>query len=1129
MTETCGCCAGVEAITPAPNANRPGLSALLYRVGTHAQFLATMQADLSRLYIPEPAEEGSDPAWLRPLQGLTARQGDDPAIALLDAWAIVADVLTFYQERIANEGYLRTATERRSILELARLVGYDLRPGVASSVYLAYELEQPLAATPPSIQAPRPNDKAALEQVPPAIIPAGSRAQSVPGPGELPQAFETSELVQARPEWNAIRPRLTRPQRLTKARFANGGSLYLKGLTTSLKPNDPLMLNFGAKQLLYRVTAVKAEPLLDRSEVRLEPWEGPLAAPDASPEKDSAPATGLSNLIRRLEKPPSIPPANRLRLGGSLAKSFAAGSDTAARIVTAVRPSIAQTLYAGWRSLPVTQPIAIEAHALRARATLFGSNAQKQIILPLPQGSEEDRKIKYDEWDLSTDAPTPMQIEVMIVAAESGGSTSSESSAGPSEPAEVAVILRIRIGQTAPFTSEALPLPLPGSSTDLSFTIGGDPISLTLTNAGQAEGASLLVSFDRRKSIIVFEINYIGGDFRVNSRSDMLSEVDVFGDLSTIGTLAAATGRLPLVMLRAQGMLPDPDPRQPSEAADAIWLDSTNSQILPRSWLAMEIPQPNGQPRVLVARIQQASEGARADYGMSAKTSYLKLDRPWLDPGDTFAVIRGSAVYAQSEQLELAEEPIPEPIADDAIELGMLVDGLTAGRWLIVAGERADIPDATGVRAAELVMLAGVRQGYDPGRAGDRTLSTLLLAKPLAYRYARDTVTIYANVAHATHGETRSEVLGAGDGAKANQRFTLRQSPLTYVSAPTPDGIESTLEVRVNDLLWHASDSLAGLGPTDRSYITRADDEARTTIIFGNGREGARLPTGAENVKAVYRSGIGAVGNVAAGKINLLATRPLGVKGVINPLPATGGADRESRDQGRENAPLGVTALDRLVSVQDYEDFARTFAGIGKASARRFTDHRRQIVHLTIAGADDIPIAETSDLFRNLRQALYAFGDQSLPLRVQVRELLMLVLDANVKLHPDYLWEAVEPKIRAQLLNTFSFGRRALGQDALLTEAIAAIHSVAGVEYVDIDAFGAIPEKLPDRRAKSGRRTPSPRQIGELVRQIASDGPRDRVPVGQAAVEEESVRPAQLAILLPDVAETLALRPISGR
>ena len=83
-------------------------------------------------------------------------------------------------------------------------------------------------------------------------------------------------------------------------------------------------------------------------------------------------------------------------------------------------------------------------------------------------------------------------------------------------------------------------------------------------------------------------------------------------------------------------------------------------------------------------------------------------------------------------------------------------------------------------------------------------------------------------------------------------------------------------------------------------------------LVFGNGQRGARLPTGQENVKAVYRNGIGKPGNVKADQITLLATRPLGVKAVTNPWRASGGADKENRDQARQNAPLAVMALDRL-------------------------------------------------------------------------------------------------------------------------------------------------------------------------------------------------------------------------
>ncbi len=168
----CGCCEGTEKLTPAGVANRPGLTALAYRVGTHAAFLETMKARLASIAIDEP---GPTPDPIYPLRRLTTRATDDAAIALLDGWATVADVLTFYQERIANEGYLRTATERRSVLELARLVGYALRPGVASTVYLAYTLDE--------------------NQQTPVEIPIGTRSQSLPGPGELPQSFETAEVT----------------------------------------------------------------------------------------------------------------------------------------------------------------------------------------------------------------------------------------------------------------------------------------------------------------------------------------------------------------------------------------------------------------------------------------------------------------------------------------------------------------------------------------------------------------------------------------------------------------------------------------------------------------------------------------------------------------------------------------------------------------------------------------------------------------------------------------------------------------------------------------------------------------------------------------------------------------------
>ncbi|HXE40263.1 MAG TPA: PA14 domain-containing protein, partial [Azonexus sp.] len=204
-SDKCGCCAGVTPLTPVDEIQPPGQSALAMRIGTHGRFRQSMLADL--------ADEAS-------LAGLSTRDSDDPAIALLDSWAAVLDVLSFYQERIGNENYLRTAGERRSVLELARAIGYELRPGVAASTWLAFTLE-----TAPG---------APLE----ARIDSGTRAQSVPGQDETAQTFETLEAIDAKARWNAL------PVLAAEAVAPRMGlrTIYLAGTATRLQAGDALLI-----------------------------------------------------------------------------------------------------------------------------------------------------------------------------------------------------------------------------------------------------------------------------------------------------------------------------------------------------------------------------------------------------------------------------------------------------------------------------------------------------------------------------------------------------------------------------------------------------------------------------------------------------------------------------------------------------------------------------------------------------------------------------------------------------------------------------------------------------------------------------------------------------------------------
>lgn len=222
-SENCGCCDGIAVETPQGIHNRDGLSAIAYRIGDHAQVRESLHAALSS-------------SKFAPLGRLRTRDSDDFTIGLIDAFACSVDVLTFYQERIANESYLRTAVERVSLQEMGKLIGYRLRPGVAAETWLAFAVETP--PTPPANLPDEPGNF--VTGVPASLaLDVGLKVQSVPGPGEKPQAFETVEaLDEARPEWNGIRPWLADSVKPGK----NDTYTYVAGVRNSLKAGDALLI-----------------------------------------------------------------------------------------------------------------------------------------------------------------------------------------------------------------------------------------------------------------------------------------------------------------------------------------------------------------------------------------------------------------------------------------------------------------------------------------------------------------------------------------------------------------------------------------------------------------------------------------------------------------------------------------------------------------------------------------------------------------------------------------------------------------------------------------------------------------------------------------------------------------------
>ena len=330
------------------------------------------------------------------------------------------------------------------------------------------------------------------------------------------------------------------------------------------------------------------------------------------------------------------------------------------------------------------------------------------------------------------------------------------------------------------------------------------------------------------------------------------------------------------------------------------------------------------------------------------------------------------------------------------------------------------------------------------------------LQAPMLNCYDRTVTTINANVGPATAGSAVTEVMGSGSASTANQEFNLKQTPLTYVQAPTPTGRLSTLQVRANGVAWTAVPTLYHQGSGAQVYTALDLPGGGTLVEFGDGVEGATLPTGQNNIQASYRVGSGAGGNVAAGSIITLVDRPVGVSGVTNPLPATGGQDAQSPGDIRANAPQSVLTLGRAVSITDYQDLAASFAGIAKASATWIPGGTYRGVLLTVAGAGGAALPPANPTLANLVTALQNYGNPNVAVRAQSFLETTFRLAADVRYDPAYVQTAVQAAILQTLRRTFSFTARSFGQGVSGDQIDALIQGVAGVVAVNVTALSVV-------------------------------------------------------------------------
>jgi len=386
------------------------------------------------------------------------------------------------------------------------------------------------------------------------------------------------------------------------------------------------------------------------------------------------------------------------------------------------------------------------------------------------------------------------------------------------------------------------------------------------------------------------------------------------------------------------------------------------------------------------------------------------------------------------------------PAGATHITLDGVLTGLAAGRYLV-------LEDSNGAEAVRVTTVA-VNNGN----------TDIDLEAGTSAAHALSDTSVLGNVVEITQGQSVIEnPLGSGDQSQANQVFQLHQNPTTFVHDPQGDrGVSDTLQIFAGNEEWTEVRSLAESGPNDHHYMTDIDENQAMSVMGGDGRYGAKFPTGLNNISAQYRTGLGTAGNLDANSINVIAAPlPFVVSG-RNPVASAGGADPDNAQTTRQLAQLTVRTLDRAVSVQDFQDLALTYAGIGKASATLARVDGRSAIVLVVASSGGEPLPDP------LRTSLAAFiADRSVPTQyVLIRDYKPFPVHLSVEVHvlSNFLRAPTGVLVQQALgsgttpngnLGYFNFNQRGLGDSLYLSDVYALVEGLEGVQYLVVTDFRA--------------------------------------------------------------------------
>lgn len=262
---------------------------------------------------------------------------------------------------------------------------------------------------------------------------------------------------------------------------------------------------------------------------------------------------------------------------------------------------------------------------------------------------------------------------------------------------------------------------------------------------------------------------------------------------------------------------------------------------------------------------------------------------------------------------------------------------------------------------------------------------------------------------------------------------------------------QNSVSLKLGDDNWVQVDTFAYSGPTDKHFMVVLDDSDVPTIVFGDGKFGAK-PTVGSMVSVSFYITSGDKGNITANAITQAPS--VAGRGVTcnNPYAAGDGMGYEDIELLRKHISLHARTMSVAITKQDFIDCAKLVPGVKEASLEYLCGRKLDLYISPVNGG-----IASSSLVNQVKSYLENHAPLTTWLSVYAAGISHITLDIDVTGKPSFHSDEIQSSILRALYEAYSSEKAQIGGKVRVSDIYALIDNLPEVDFLYIKKFYVTP------------------------------------------------------------------------